>query len=89
MPFDNISRTIRRRAIREKKQLVKNMNIDASKLRDATFYTIPLYEETTLRKANQLAGTMLENNYRANSFSKIFLINVFGQTFADEVFQDG
>ncbi|MGG7619541.1 hypothetical protein [Bacillus coreaensis] len=88
VPFDNINRTMRRRAIREKKQLAKFMNINATKLKEATFYTIPLYDKKTLMKANRLAKTMLENNYRANAFSKIFLINVFGQEFADKVFQD-
>lgn len=65
------------------------MNIDDhEKLSPINFYTIPIYNDEILMEANRKANILLDNNFRANGFSKFFLIKVFGKEFADSVFHD-
>lgn len=83
------NRTMNRRAIRQTKALAKRMNIDNhEKLSPINFYTIPIYNDELLTEANRRAKVLSDNNFRANGFSKFFLIKVFGQEFADTVFHD-
>lgn len=83
------NRMAERRATRETKALAKRMNIDDhEKLSPINFYTIPIYNHELLMEANGIAKVLLDNNFRANGFSKFFLIKVFGQKFADTVFHD-
>ncbi|NHC39376.1 hypothetical protein G6549_05320 [Bacillus sp. MM2020_1] len=82
------NRMLDRRATRENKKLAKRLNIDHEKLSPPNFYTIPIYNDDLLTEANQRAKDLLDNNFRANGFSKNFLIRVFGQEFADSVFHD-
>jgi hypothetical protein len=82
------NRTTDRRAKRETKALGKKMGIDYEKLSTINFYTIPIYDEKLLSEANRRAKVLSDNNFRANGFSKFYLIKVFGQEFADTVFHD-
>ncbi|MDM5293863.1 hypothetical protein QUF81_11810 [Peribacillus simplex] len=82
------NRMTERRATRETKALAKKMSIDFKKLSPINFYTIPIYNDELLTEANQRAKVLSDNNFRANGFSKFFLIKVFGQEFADSVFHD-
>lgn len=82
------NRMAERRATRETKALAKRMGIDHEKLSSINFYTIPIYNDELLVEANRRAEVLLDNNFRANGFSKFFLIKVFGQEFADTVFHD-
>ncbi|MFB5194612.1 hypothetical protein ACE198_06730 [Neobacillus sp. KR4-4] len=85
---DTNNRTTERRALRETKALAKRMGIDHKKLSPINYYTIPIYNDELLTEANRRAGVLLDNNFRANGFSKFYLIRVFGQQFADTVFHD-
>lgn len=58
------------------------------KIRPTNFYIIPLYNEERLEEANKIAQKLVYSRFRKNSFSKIFLIKVFGQDFANKVFRD-
>ncbi|MFJ7937059.1 hypothetical protein ACIQYG_00825 [Peribacillus sp. NPDC096622] len=82
------NRMTERRAISQTKALAKKMGIDYKKLSPINFYTIPLYNDELLTEANRRAKLLIDNNFRANGFSKFFLIRVFGQEFADSVFHD-
>jgi len=83
------NRMTERRATRETKALAKKMNIDNhEKLSPINFYTIPIYNGELLTEANRRAKVLIDNNFKANGFSKFFLIKVFGQEFADTVFHD-
>ncbi|GKU81310.1 hypothetical protein [Niallia sp. NCCP-28] len=87
--IQNHNRTMDRRATRELKALAKRMNIDNhEKLSPINFYTIPIYNDELLMEANRRANVLLDNNFRANGFSKFFLIKVFGKEFADSIFHD-
>jgi hypothetical protein len=77
-----------RKANRERKALAKRMGTDYEKLSPINFYTIPIYNNELLEESNRRAKVLLDNNFRANGFSKFFLIKVFGQEFADSVFHD-
>lgn len=77
-----------RKANKERKSLAKRMNIDYKKLPPINFYTIPIYNDELLKEANRRAKVLIDNNFRANGFSKFFLIKVFGQDFADSVSHD-
>jgi hypothetical protein len=57
-------------------------------LKEVNFYTIPPYTDNLLRRSNRIAKKLLDNNFRMNGFSKNFLIKVFGQKFANNVFPD-
>lgn len=52
------------------------------------FYTIPPYTENDLEQADRIAKKLRDNNFRLGSFSKIYLIKVFGQKFANQVYPD-
>ncbi|EJV68224.1 hypothetical protein P4T54_00580 [Bacillus mycoides] len=83
------NRMAERRITRETKALAKRMNIDDhEKLSPINYYTIPIYNSELLTEANRRAKVLLDNNFRANGFSKFFLIKVFGQEFADTIFHD-
>jgi hypothetical protein len=82
------NRMLDRRAIRETKALAIRLDIDHEKLSPPNYYTIPIYNDELLMEANRVAKVLLDNNFRANGFSKIFLIKVFGQEFADSIFHD-
>ncbi|KAB2384062.1 hypothetical protein [Bacillus toyonensis] len=82
------NRMTERKTTRETKALAKRMNIDHEKLSPINFYTIPIYNDELLTEANRKAKVLLDNNFRANGFSKFFLIKVFGQEFADTIFHD-
>ncbi|MCM3705198.1 MULTISPECIES: hypothetical protein [Cytobacillus] len=82
------NRTTERRAIRETKALAQKMGIDYKKLSPINFYTISIYNKELLTESNRRAKVLLDNNFRANGFSKFFLIKVFGQEFADSIFHD-
>lgn len=83
------NRMAERRITRETKALAMKMNIDDhEKLSPINYYTIPIYNRELLMEANQRAKVLLDNNFRANGFSKFFLIKVFGQEFADKIFHD-
>lgn len=77
-----------RRAIRETKALAKRMGIYFEKLSPVNFYSIPIYNDELFKEANHRAKLLIDNNFRANGFSKFFLIKVFGQEFANSVFHD-
>lgn len=51
-------------------------------------YVLPRYTDEQLDYAESIAYQLVENKFTLNAFSKIFLINVFGQDFADEIFHD-
>lgn len=84
------NRTVRRRAIRERKKTAQGLKLRKYRdtIKEVNFYVIPLYDDTILRTADDIAKTMIENNFRTNGFSKIFLIKTFGQEFANKVFPD-
>ena len=82
------NRMTERRATRETKALAKKMGIDYKKLSPINFYTSPIYNDELLTEANRRAKVLSDNNFRANGFSKFFLIKVFGQEFANTVFHD-
>lgn len=74
-----------------KKLNLPNNNLmvsDGQTMKMIGYYTIPLYTVELLSQADDIAKKMIYNNYRSNSFNKMFLINVFGQEFANKVFQD-
>jgi hypothetical protein len=82
------NRMTERRAKRETKALAKRMDINHDKLSPINFYTIPIYNDELLTEADKIAGILLKNNFRANGFSKFYLIKVFGQEFANSIFHD-
>ena len=56
--------------------------------RAVNFYHIPSYTKKLLSKANDTAATFLENKITLEKFDKSFVIKIFGQNFANEVFLD-
>ncbi|MGS2777463.1 hypothetical protein ACVBAX_08790 [Robertmurraya sp. GLU-23] len=89
VPIEKIeNQMVIERAIVEKNKLAKRLGIPAVALKEVTFYTIPFYDDELLSQAESIAKVLLENNFRSNGFSKTYLIKVFGQEFANNVFQD-
>ena len=70
----NINNAVRK-AIKDKKKTV-------------LFFYIPNYTHKLLKIANERAIKLCENNFTIKKFNKAFVIKVFGQDFANEVFLD-
>lgn len=79
---------IARKAHRLKRAHAGQLRIDPSRFKVINFYSIPAYDENCLRNANDIAKKLVDNNFRMNAFSKIFLIKVFGEEFANQIFDD-
>ena len=52
------------------------------------FFYIPNYTFSLLNSANEKAAKMLKNNFTIKKFNKNFVINVFGQEIANDIFLD-
>lgn len=77
-----------RRAIREQKNKASQLKTNKDNIKPITFYTVPKYNEQVLSNANNIAKQMLEANFKVNSFSKIWIIKIFGADVANKVFND-
>lgn len=70
-----------------------NINIALNKAythksKSVIFFYIPNCTYKILFSANERAQQLIENNYTIKYFSKQMIINIFGQSFADEIFLD-
>lgn len=83
------NRMVNRRSKREQKALAKKMSVDNyEKLEPINNYIVPIYDSSLLEEANRRAEVMVNNNFKANGFSKFFIIKTFGQEFANSIFLD-
>lgn len=56
--------------------------------RCVNYYNIPNYTNKLLKEANEVAKILIENKMTIKNFNKAFIINVFGQEFANKIFLD-
>lgn len=59
-----------------------------NKKKTVIFFYIPNYTHKLLKIANERAKKLIKNNFTIKGFNKVFVIKVFGQDFANEVFLD-
>ncbi|MDD4804564.1 MAG: CHC2 zinc finger domain-containing protein [Candidatus Pacebacteria bacterium] len=80
IPFGQLPPKVKEKAVREYKQNDKHNSIN--------FYIIPnLYDK--LPTADKIAKVLLENKFTISKcMNKIFLINIFGQKFANRIYPD-
>lgn len=67
---------------RAKKKSMKNNN------KSVIFFYIPNYTYKVLTEADKRAEKFIKNSYSIRNFSKIMVINIFGQETADNIFLD-
>lgn len=67
---------------RAKKKSMKNNN------KSVIFFYIPNYTYKVLTEADKRAEKFIKNGYSIRNFSKIMVINIFGQETADNIFLD-
>lgn len=79
---------VKRRALRIQRAKINRLNINSSRIKAISFYSIPLFSKELLQLANDIAKDMLDNGYTFNAFNKIWLIKTFGQETADKVYPD-
>ena len=73
---------------KHRKAKAKGLGVKPEQIKTVSYYTISLYDDDLLNKANEIAKIMIDNDFRSNGFNKIYLVKVFGQEFADNVYDD-
>lgn len=87
--YDDLSKSIfKRRINRERKMLEKKYGYKEDELREINVYSIPLYTEELLSRADNIAKQMIEKGFQVSGFSKIWIIKAFDKETANKVFND-